>query len=394
MKAKKIMAILLGATMVVGLAACGSSTDESGNANTEEASTPATEVEQEEEEPAAVEDIGDVSIDFEDGSYSFVGTDKTVTSAASDLTISVADFNGSKALKVEGTGSGDYVGIQMDALLGDSISSVASVEMSIGSENPDGTFYSTAGCIYGFIGENNDKNYAEWSVYLEEANPKRVSYTVPDGYTCTEGNYLVVSLETDTGYDKGDSPAILYIDDIAFKDASGNVLSADTSAEYAAADTGEDRTNLGGIANAVEFEGFSTSGDGWAQDGFDMPQEIIDALVPGSVVEISYSSDTGNIWLVMPDADAGWMRVGVGDLDSSGSDSSYYNSSRTTAQVTYEQIAAVCGDDVSTWGGRMQCESDGAWEVYSIKVGTLVPNYTLTDAVNFEGFATSGDGWA
>lgn len=40
-----------------------------------------------------------------------------------------------------------------------------------------------------------------------------------------------------------------------------------------------------------------------------------------------------------------------------------------TAQITYEQIAAVCGDDVSTWGARMQFESDGAWKVYAVTVG-------------------------
>ena len=43
--------------------------------------------------------------------------------------------------------------------------------------------------------------------------------------------------------------------------------------------------------------------------------------------------------------------------------------SQTTAQITYEQIAAVVGEDVSTWGARMQCESSGAWSVYSVTVG-------------------------
>ncbi|MCD7956637.1 MAG: hypothetical protein LUG93_13020, partial [Lachnospiraceae bacterium] len=110
------------------------------------------------------------------------------------------------------------------------------------------------------------------------------------------------------------------------------------------------------------------SGDGWSQDGFEMPQEIIDALVPGSVVEITYTSENGEIWIVMPDAEAGWMRVGVGNWDGSGSDLGVYDGS--TCYITYEQIAAVCGDDVSTWGARMQCEASGAWEVYSITVGT------------------------
>ena len=27
------------------------------------------------------------------------------------------------------------------------------------------------------------------------------------------------------------------------------------------------------------------------------------------------------------------------------------------------------GEDVSAWGARMQCESSGAWSVYSVTVG-------------------------
>ena len=66
------------------------------------------------------------------------------------------------------------------------------------------------------------------------------------------------------------------------------------------------------LTNLVEFPGFTKSADAWAQDGLEMPQEIIDALVPGSVVEITYNSEDGDIWLVMPWAEAGWMRVSQG----------------------------------------------------------------------------------
>ena len=93
-----------------------------------------------------------------------------------------------------------------------------------------------------------------------------------------------------------------------------------------------------------------------------MPQEILDALVPGAVVTISYTSESGNMWIVMPDAAAGWMRVGDGNNGQALCDGS-------TCQVTYEQIAEFCGDDKSTWGARMQCESDTAWEVFSVSVG-------------------------
>ena len=93
--------------------------------------------------------------------------------------------------------------------------------------------------------------------------------------------------------------------------------------------------------------------------GTEMPENIVAALVPGAVINISYESETGNIWIVMPDAAAGWFRVQQQTAATDGK----------TAQITYEQIAAVCGDDVSTWGARMQFESDGAWKVYAVTVG-------------------------
>ena len=84
------------------------------------------------------------------------------------------------------------------------------------------------------------------------------------------------------------------------------------------------------------------------------------------MVSISYTSESGELWVVMNEAQAGWMRVGDGrNGDPAACDGS-------TCQVTYEQIAALCGDDVSTWGSTMQCESSTAWEVYSVAVGQAV----------------------
>ena len=31
--------------------------------------------------------------------------------------------------------------------------------------------------------------------------------------------------------------------------------------------------------------------------------------------------------------------------------------------------AAVCGEDKSTWGARLQCEAGSAWKVYAVTVG-------------------------
>ena len=157
---------------------------------------------------------------------------------------------------------------------------------------------------------------------------------------------------------------------MCIRDRSGNVLTADKTVAFAEpagySSSGRDSSNLYAVKNAVNFEGFQTSADAWAQAGFTMPQEILDALVPGSVVEITYSSETGNMWIVMNEAQAGWMRVGQAGTE----DPALCNG--TYAQITYEQIAALCGDDVSTWGSTMQCESDSAWEVYGVWVSAPV----------------------
>ncbi len=397
MKAKKMTALLLSVAMGVSLCACGGNdaqntstgtpeSQQAAEAGTEQAQTEANE----EKAPEAQAAPGEVSIDFEDGLFGFIGNDKTASGAADDSVFSIEDYNGSKALKVTAQGKQPFVGIQADALLGDNASKLKTVELTIGTENPDGQFFACSGNIYGFVGEENTKTNEAWSVYLENGNPKTVSYTVPNNQSFGAGNFIVVSLETDNGKDKGAAQANMYIDNIVFKDADGNVLSADTSAEYVAASTGADRANLYVVTKAVNFEGFACKGDGWAQNGFDMPQEILDALVPGSVVEISYTSDNGDMWLVMPDAAAGWMRVGNGDGDVFA----YRNNAGNIAQITYEQLASVCGDDVSTWGARMQCEASGAWEVSSVKVGMKSNPIAAVGAVNFEGFVCSGDGWA
>ena len=103
----------------------------------------------------------------------------------------------------------------------------------------------------------------------------------------------------------------------------------------------------------------TVEGGAWSQNGVEMSPEFLAALVPGSVVTISYESEADNIWLVFPDSAAGWKRIQSQTADTDGK----------IAQITFEEIAEVLGEDVSTWGDRMQCESSGAWSVYSITVG-------------------------
>ena len=380
---------------VLDIAAAETEAETEAAAETE---APAQEAPAEEAPAEAPAAAGATVIDFEDGNFGFVKVNKT-KGAADGSTLEVADFNGSKALKMVNVDGGSmYLGVNISALLGDSVANLATIRVDLGTESADGAFYATSGKLYAYTGEENETENAagDWSVYLESVNPKTLTFDVSSlEFNAASDNYIILSREVDNA----PAPQTLYFDNLTFLDASGAPIAVNTAAEFGSPagfeSSGSDTVGLNGVIRAVEFEGFQTSGSGWAQAGYDMPEEIISALVPGSVVEISYTSATGNMWLVMPGAEAGWMRVGVGDCDGSGQGYSYYNASRTVAQVTYEQIAQYCGDDVSTWGAAMQCESDGDWEVYSVRVGEAVPNYCIeSGAVELEGAQVSGDAWS
>ena len=315
--------------------------------------------------------VVDASIDFEDGAMGFVAPYSAPANAA-DIEMAVVGYNGGKALQVKNlTGKVPFVGIDVSSLCGDNVANIASIAMTLGVQYEDGTFSACSGKLTTWTGEDLVQTGYDWAVYMESKNPKTASFDV-SGVPFTAGakNIMVLSLETDNGASGGHGNATLYIDNIAFYDASGKLITADKTVAFAEpegySDSGKDYSNLYALKNPVNFEGFTTSAGGWAQAGFTMPQEILDALVPGSVVEIEYKSETGNMWIVMNEAQTGWMRVGQAGTD----DPAYLNNSHNIAQVTYEQLAALCTDDVSTWGTTMQCEASTPWEVYGVWVST------------------------
>ena len=394
MRRNKLLACLMAGTMAVSITAC------SGNANSDATTTPTTTEavttqgeSQETTTQTPQEQKSEASVDFEDGQMGFVQAYNAPANAA-DVELSITDFDGSKALAVKNlTGKVPFVGIDVSSLCGASVADVAAVSMKLGVSYEDGSFSACAGKITTWTGTDLVQTGYDWAVYMESKNPKVATVDVSGvPFIADANNIIVLSLETDNGLDAGHGNATLYVDDITFYDKSGNVLTADKTVAFAEpagySSSGRDSSNLFAVKGAVNFEGFATSADAWAQDGFDMPQEVIDALVPGSVVEIEYKSETGNMWLVMPDAEKGWMRVGqAGTEDPAVCDGQ-------KCYVTYEQLAALCGDDASTWGARMQCESDSAWEVYSVKVGTAAEFAPVNKLTKFEGFETAADAWA
>ncbi len=163
-------------------------------------------------------------------------------------------------------------------------------------------------------------------------------------------------------------------------------MPVDTSAKFVKPSTGRDLSNLAMITNPTELETGTISGAGWAQA--DLPANTMELLVPGSVLEIDYSSADGSIWIVLPDAACGWMFVAAFE------NTAYRNNSHSIAQISYEQIAAACGEDKTTWGTRIQAEAMSDWEVYSVRVGMKNEFLPIHDLVTFDMEAVSGGAWA
>ncbi len=390
---KKLLATLLAGSMVFGLTACGGSADTPAASEPVESSV-AADVSATEPTEAPASEALPASIDFEDGKMDFLSL-YTQAGNADNSELSIVDKDGSKKLYVKNVdGKVSYVGFDLTALLGANIANVATIEMTITTEH-EGDFSACSGNIISWAGADLVEYKDAWAVYMATKNPNKAISKIEEGeeFVADANNIIIVNMDTDNGPDEGNGVGSFYIDDIRFLDKDGNLIPADTSVAFVGpesfAPTGTDMSNLCAVTGATEVEGFQKSAAAWTQDGVDITEDMLNALVPGSVIEIAYTSETGNMWVVIPDATAGWMRVGDGNNGKS-----YINGSKNICQVTYEQIAQFCGEDKSTWGARIQCESDGAWEVYSVKIGQAAPVYALSNVTEVAGFSVKADAWA
>ncbi len=399
LKAKKLLALLLAATMTFAMVACGGGDDAETNtpvdnnqtddaAPTEEPTAEPTEapVEDDNSTPASTE----ASIDFEDGLFGFAYCDTKIAGGTGPAELSVADYNGSKALQVVPGGKFPCVALPVDQLLGDKAGDVATVDVTIGAVSADGNFYAVSGNLYSVIGGN--KNGQAWSVYLETANPKVATYTVPDGTSFAEGDVFAISMEVDNCKSETGNMTTLYIDDITFKDASGNVIAADTSVVVeAAGDTAD--PNLLVLKDVVEIDGFAASGDGWAQGGISLTEEQKALFVPGSVIEIDYNS-AAPVWMVAvcnednPNPMGGWLR---GVNQDTFKVNAYVGDGKV--QYRYEDLVEFFGEDFGQYLDTLQCESSEKWEVFGMRVG-MDSGMVTVGGTELEGFACKGDGWA
>ena len=113
---KKLLALLMAAVMVFSLAACSNGGEAVEDENLEPiivTATPTPTPVPTTAPAAVVVDKGPASVDFEDGVYDFVNV--YLKHATSDESvISIAEFNGSNALKVETTNQAKYPWIAID----------------------------------------------------------------------------------------------------------------------------------------------------------------------------------------------------------------------------------------------------------------------------------------
>ena len=370
---------------------------------TAEATAEPTEAAEPTQEAASYQDGYYVS--FEDGVYNFIGIDQ-IQPKCDAATLEIADLNGSKALKITTTQGGvPYVGIDASSLLGSNVSKLRKMTMDLTAEYPDGNFYSVSGKIYAYSGESLTKSIDDWSVYMEDKTTKQITATLDEGEEFVEGckNIFLLSKETDNAQAAGQTPVVLYIDNIAFYDEAGNALPVDTTVSFDwpegfGAPVAEDWSNLTRVKDEVEITDLTGASDNaWAQG----PQAATVAkggtfdpsiITKDSIFTIYYQSE-GSLWLValsdVEGAPFGWQRV----ADNGGA---VKNDSNNICQITYQQMVDACGtDDFVTYLTALQCESDQAWAVKKVTVGTDAGLVTLKDETEITDLAGNSDAaWA
>ena len=235
---------------------------------------------------------------------------KTKPRKADESVLSVATFNGSKALYVQNAGGSEmYVGIDVDAILGDKVTEVRSISMTVGTEHSDGKFAAVSGNLFAYTGDALTENQLEgWSVYMEHKNPYNITFTMPEGVAFTAGNDNYICLAKLK--DNGKVFSSLYIDDIRFFDANGNVLKGDTTVVMEAPDkflrVVEEEEPLSASDVKVTLDD-SYKGD-WALTTA-IPADALATFTNGVKVTFKFELKSGYDYYLWKPLDAAWGPV-------------------------------------------------------------------------------------
>lgn len=412
MRKTKLLTCFVAGALAVSLTACG------GNSSSSSSSTQgATEVKTEAPTPEETKDDNKPSsgleavagsIDFEDGNYAFMEPYYGAPDSA-DVEVSIADFAGSKAVKVTSVGGtapnyGPYIGIDVSSLLGDKITDVAKIQADVAVEYPDGTFRAVQGHILTWTGEDLKESDYSWSIYLENKNPARISADISETpFVTGSKNIAIIGLNPSSSADPAAvKTCSIYVDNIAFLDASGNVIEADTSVEFDEPDgfgKPELDPNLYIVSNPVTLEDFSVKNGAWSQAGRDLTDEEKALLVPGSVIEITYKC-SAPVWIVAKAYDTpftkpngGWIRLVVED-QVDFTPIGVQDEAGTKIQVTYEDMVEKLGEDFLDHLSAFDLEGNDDWEVYSVVVGTKSNYKELASKEYLDDFSVKNGAWS
>lgn len=302
-KTKKLVAFGLAIVLSFSLVGCKKedpkgTTKPTGNDTTE---APKTEVPTTGPNSPIAHDVEEgFYVGFENGSYSFIKLN-TTKGDANAPEISVADYLGSKALKIKGELGKTYLGIDISSLLGDKVADVKTITLDMAIEREDGSFKAVSGSINAYVTNSEGKIVQEsqrWSLYKESANPKTIKYEIKDTETpfvANAQNIIEISKEVD---DYTDSPATMYIDNIIFLDGNGEEIAiANESAEFEGPKGYGSLDWSNGVVkpeNEIDLKGMEgeTNGGWWFNggitfvEGTETPTYNADDFGPGSVMTI------------------------------------------------------------------------------------------------------------
>lgn len=285
---KRLLAMAMSSAMIMGaLAGCSNNSSQSDTTTkAPENTTAPVETTASEPEPTTVEEEPKIiepdysveegkAITFEDGKLDFIKLNMASIDA-DECTLEIADFNGSKALKVtptsEKTSKRFYLGLDLNSLLGDKVADVASVQMQIGLEAADGEFHACSGTV--LQTHDAESSTATWVTYLDTLNPANIKVELTASYDASKENVLVITKDSDDGsnldtaYAATGKYSTMYIDNIVFLDKDGNALDVDTTVAFAGPEGyGEaDWSNLIQVKDQTVIDGFSaTDIGGWSQ---------------------------------------------------------------------------------------------------------------------------------
>ena len=455
-KTKLGLALLLSATMAASLTAC------SGGGTTEPTKEPApsetqkpkeTEVETETEfsgfADTGVKVESGKGLDFEDGKCSFAILN-TVISGGAEGTLSVADFNGSKALKAEVsdrtisraesandyTGSASpYIAISAAGLLGDRAKDVASVQADVGVVYETGEFGAASGTIYG--GNSKASTSKAFTVLLETKNPRTVKLEGIE-FSGTAEDIIMISL-TNFGNPASSFPTV-YVDNVIFYDKDGKAIEiADPSYEITEAALGVLDWSNSTVKPATEtdlgIKGAQTENGWWpiASNSLSFDKDAAElkkwtyvdpaTIKPGMVFTIYFTTDVDAV------AKGGWWQVPYfrcqqwDDLKEDGSteviktydnpikfaktdfapkigekvdevpgEDTKVNKSWNIAQVSYEEIAELTGDEEWPYHTQFFGVADMGMEVTIDKVTIGTPGVYGEEIMITDASGTSS-GW-